>query len=75
MSRKHVLRAATELEDIAVIAKQMCSDLRAGAPDPYARLYWLRRRLSRVMSQFPEGGRSALKSGVADEYEAYLQSL
>lgn len=72
MVNKNVLNAANELEDIAAMAKQMADDLRNGAPNAYARVYWLRWRLGLIVRTLGVGVPQYLDR-IGSEYEQYLQ--
>lgn len=76
VSNEKVMQAAKELEEIAILAKQMVIDLREGAPNPYTRVYWLRWRLGRIVTKMGIGVPSFFPSelaAIAKEYESYLQ--
>ena len=73
MVNDKVLKAAAELEDIAVIAKTMCNDLRDGAPNAYARVYWLRKRMSVIVSNLGFGTPTpSVLATIEREYEKQL---
>ena len=69
--REKVLKAADELEGLAIIAKQMCIDLRNGVDDPYARVYWLRRQFGYVVADLGFGPVRHLDV-IEAEYKAYV---
>lgn len=65
-----VQAVASQLEDIAVIAKTMCNDLREGADNPYARVYWLRKQLGYAVAMLGQGNPSAKQQQeIEDHYE------
>lgn len=68
MVDQKVLNAAHQLEDIAVIAKAMCNDLREGADNPYGRVYWLRKQMSYLVATLGEGVPSGLQA-IEKHYE------
>lgn len=67
-----VRKVANELEDVALLAKHMVIDLREGEPNAYARVYWLRWRLGKVVAELGVGVPSGLPA-IAEEYERYLE--
>lgn len=69
------LRAAKDLEDIALMARHMAVDLNESTPntEAYARVYWLRRRLGQVVANLGAGTPDVgTLQDIADEYEDYL---
>jgi hypothetical protein len=70
-NRAGELEVAAALEDIAVIAKTMSNDIREGVADPYARIYWLRTRMSRIVASMG-AGQPGNQNHIAAEYEQYL---
>lgn len=61
-------KAANELEDIATIAKLMVTDLREGKPNPYGRVYWLRKQLGYTVAGLGVGVPKGLDV-IETEYE------
>jgi hypothetical protein len=61
VDRGKVNAAANTMEDLAAIAKQVVIDLRAGKPHPYARVYWLRREMGRVVATMGVGTPEGIK--------------
>lgn len=47
--------AANQLEDLAIIAKFMVTDLREGEDNPYGRVYWLRKQLGYIVANLGQG--------------------
>lgn len=60
--------AANQLEDLAVIAKFMVTDLREGADNPYGRVYWLRKQLGYLVADLGIGVPKGLQE-IEDHYE------
>ena len=53
---KEMLTAASELEDLTVMAKEMVSGIRDGSErEPYAAVYWLRRELGYIVRKMGQG--------------------
>jgi hypothetical protein len=50
MSQDKATAAAARLEELSTVMSQMVTDLREGKPHPYARVYWLRREIGRVVA-------------------------
>lgn len=71
VDRDKVLNAAAQLEDIAVIAKMMVTDLREGADNPYGRVYWLRRLMTYVVNDLGAGTPTGLQA-IEDYYERQI---
>lgn len=69
--RDKIERAANQLEDLATIAKIMVTDLREGKPNPYGRVYWLRKQLSQVLAELGAGIPKGLDK-IETEYEKQL---
>lgn len=66
-----VAKAATDLEDIAVLAKTISQDLREGKHAAYARVYWLRHRLSKIVATLGVGAPPGLPL-INIEYKKFL---
>lgn len=71
MPDSKVIKAANELEDLAIIAEIMVNDLRAGKDNPYGRVYWLRKQLSYTVAGLGEGVPKGLDA-IETEYEKQL---
>lgn len=71
------LAAASALEDIAVLAKQISSDIRDGhSGGAYPRLYWLRWKLGKIVAGLGEMGVPPAPDGpdaMGEHYEKYIQ--
>jgi hypothetical protein len=64
--------AASELEDVATIAKMMVTDLREGdKSEAYLRVYWLRKQLGYIVARLGEGVPKGLQD-IEVEYERRL---
>ena len=70
--RDRELEVAAALEDIALLARQIGTDIREGVDDPYARVYWLRTRLGREVARLGVG-QPAHQQRLTDHYEQLLQ--
>lgn len=66
-----VNQAANELEDLAMIAKLMVTDLREGKDNPYGRVYWLRKQLGYTVAKLGVGVPKGLDV-IETEYEKQL---
>lgn len=68
-----IATATEELDDIAILAKTIADELRAGIDQPYERVYWLRHRLSKTVALLGAG--TPRKIGrFDDEYEKDLSN-
>jgi len=70
--RETELSVAAALEEIAVMAKTMCNDIRDGVPNPYARVYWLRTQLSRQVARLG-CGQPGHQREIAVRYESQVR--
>lgn len=57
-----VIQAANELEDLIPVLRDMVNQLRVGDPQPYARVYWFRRDVSRIVARLGAGIPAKLRS-------------
>ena len=53
--REKILKAASQLEDIAVLAKQMTKDLRENKINAYSAVYYLRVELGHIVASLGYG--------------------
>lgn len=54
-------RAANRLEELTIIQKEAVKNLRLGAPDAYAQVYWIRREMSKIVGSLGFGIPADLK--------------
>lgn len=69
------LDSANRLEELGVALGEMVRDLRIGKPHAYARVYWLRRELGRVVTTLgTDAPSSHVLRDVAREYEELISN-
>lgn len=66
-----VALAAHQLEDLAIIAKLMVTDLRDGDDNPYGRVYWLRKQLGYIVANLGQGVPTGLDK-IEQHYETMI---